>query len=154
MSNMDELLRRALMEANTLDAEEVFAPPGRSAHYQREQLRLCASPFGWARRQAKPLWKRMLRGAACFLLIGTLLFGTLMAASPTTRAAVARWFTEYSETGENQWLSYFFTGDIVYTSEDEPMPVFTITALPEGYEERADKRARFASTIEIGRAHV
>ena len=39
MSNMDELLRRALMEANTLDAEEVFAPPGRSAHYQREQLR-------------------------------------------------------------------------------------------------------------------
>ena len=85
--------------------------------------------------------------AACFLLIGTLLFGTLMAASPTTRAAVARWFTEYSETGENQWLSYFFTGDIVYTSEDEPMPVFTITALPEGYEERADKRARFASTI-------
>ena len=62
MSNMDELLRRARMEANTLDAEEVFAPPGRSAHYQREQLRLCASPFGWARRQAKPLWKRMLRG--------------------------------------------------------------------------------------------
>ena len=55
MSNMDELLRRALMEANTLDAEEVFAPPERSAHYQREQLRLCASPFGWARRQAKPL---------------------------------------------------------------------------------------------------
>mgnify|MGYP000452459876 CR=1 FL=1 len=60
---------------------------------------------------------------------------------------MVRWFTEYSETGENQWLSYFFTGDIVYTSEDEPMPVFTITALPEGYEERADKRARFASTI-------
>ena len=53
MSNMDELLRRALMEANTLDAEEVFAPPGRSAHYQREQLRLCASPFRLARRQAK-----------------------------------------------------------------------------------------------------
>ena len=115
-SNMDELLRRALMEANTLDAEEISAPPGRSAHYQRERLRLCASPFGWARQQAKPLWKRMLRGAACFLLIGTLLFGTLMEASPTVRAAVARWFTEYSETGENQWLSYFFTGDIVYTS--------------------------------------
>ena len=146
-SNMDELLRRALMEANALDAEEISAPPGRSAHYQRERLRLCASPFGWARQQAKPLWKRMLRGAACFLLIGTLLFGTLMAASPTVRAAVARWFTEYSETGENQWLSYFFTGDIVYTSEDEPMPVFTITELPEGYEERADKRARLASTI-------
>lgn len=98
-SNMDELLRRALMEANALDAEEISAPPGRSAHYQRERLRLCASPFGWARQQAKPLWKRMLRGAACFLLIGTLLFGTLMAASPTVRAAVARWFTEYSETG-------------------------------------------------------
>ena len=59
MSNMDELLRRALMEANTLDAEEISAPPGRSAHYQRERLRLCASPFGWARQQAKPLWKRM-----------------------------------------------------------------------------------------------
>lgn len=54
-SNMDELLRRALMEANTLDAEEISAPPGRSAHYQRERLRLCASPFGWARQQAKPL---------------------------------------------------------------------------------------------------
>ena len=48
-SNMDELLRRALMEANALDAEEISAPPGRSAHYQRERLRLCASPFGWAR---------------------------------------------------------------------------------------------------------
>lgn len=68
MSNMDELLRRALMEANTLDAEEVFAPPGRSAHYQREQLRLCASPFGWARRQTRPLWKRMLRGPRAFCL--------------------------------------------------------------------------------------
>ena len=30
-SNMDELLRRALMEANALDAEEISAPPGRSA---------------------------------------------------------------------------------------------------------------------------
>ena len=90
---------------------------------------------------------KMLRRRYPYINFGTLLFGTLMAASPTVRAAVARWFTEYSETGENQWLSYFFTGDIVYTSEDEPMPVFTITALPEGYEERADKRARFASTI-------
>ena len=30
-SNMDELLRRALMEANALDAEEISAPPGRAA---------------------------------------------------------------------------------------------------------------------------
>ena len=147
-NNMDELLRRALMEASTLDAEETSAPPGRSAHYQREHLRLCANPFGWARRQAKPLWKRMLRGAACFLLIGTLLFGTLMAVSPTVRAAVVRrWFSEYHEAGENKWLDYSFTGDIVYTSEDEPMPVFTITALPEGYEERTDRRARFAEMV-------
>lgn len=52
-SNMDELLRRALMEANALDAEEISAPPGRSAHYQRERLRLCASPFGWAKAAGK-----------------------------------------------------------------------------------------------------
>ena len=30
-SNMDELLRRALMEANALDAEEISAPPGMGA---------------------------------------------------------------------------------------------------------------------------
>ena len=31
-SNMDELLRRALMEANALDAEEISAPPGIAFH--------------------------------------------------------------------------------------------------------------------------
>ena len=45
MSNMDELLRRALLEANLRDAEDVSVLPERSAHYQREQLRLCAAPL-------------------------------------------------------------------------------------------------------------
>lgn len=147
MSNMDELLRRALLEANLRDAEDVSVLPERSAHDQREQLRLCAAPFRWARRRTRPAWKRALRCAACFLLVCTVILGTLMIASPTARAAVARWFAEYRDVAERQWLTYSFTGDIAYTSKDEPMPVFTITALPEGYEERSDQRTRFAETI-------
>ena len=69
---MDErMLRHALMEANlerfrdVLDAAE---EPDWSHRYLRNRTRLLADPFGWAKRMARPVWKRAARTAACVLL--------------------------------------------------------------------------------------
>ena len=68
---MDERMLRALMEANlerfqdVLDAAE---EPDWSQRYLRNRTRLLADPFGWAKRMARPVWKRAARTAACVLL--------------------------------------------------------------------------------------
>ena len=93
---MDErMLRHALMEANlerfrgVLDAAE---EPDWSHRYLRNRTRLLADPFGWAKRMARPVWKRAARTAACVLLACLVTLGGLMAVSPAVRAAVLGWF--------------------------------------------------------------
>ena len=83
---MDErMLRHALMEANlerfrdVLDAAE---EPDWSHRYLRNRTRLLADPFGWAKRMARPVWKRAARTAACVLLACLVTLGGLMAVSP------------------------------------------------------------------------
>mgnify|MGYP000458881124 CR=1 FL=1 len=84
---MDErMLRHALMEANlerfrdVLDAAE---EPDWSHRYLRNRTRLLADPFGWAKRMARPVWKRAARAAACAALACLVTLGGLMAVSPT-----------------------------------------------------------------------
>ena len=100
---MDErMLRHALMEANlerfrdVLDAAE---EPDWSHRYLRNRTRLLADPFGWAKRMARPVWKRAARTAACVLLACLVTLGGLMAVSPAVRAAVLGWFHQVQVHG-------------------------------------------------------
>ena len=75
---MDEqMLRRALMEANLERFRDVLEGADRdwdwSPRYLRSRTRLLADPFGWAKRMARPVWKRAARAAACAALSAGLL---------------------------------------------------------------------------------
>ena len=72
---MDEqMLRRALMEASLERFRDVLEGADRdwnwSPRYLRSRTRLLADPFGWAKRMARPVWKRAVRAAACAALPG------------------------------------------------------------------------------------
>ena len=78
---------RAVMDTPCAGEAESCSLPCR--HWQKKIL---ADPRRWCRERQKPVWMRAARRAACFLLAGAAAFGTLLAASPTARAAVTQWF--------------------------------------------------------------
>lgn len=134
----DIQLRLALMDANLERFREALdraGEPAFSARYLRQRMRLLADPLSWARKAARPLWKKALQSAACVLLACTLTLGALMAASPTVRAAVLNWLREISGS------------EVTYhaSSRDalETPPSWRPAWLPEGWA-MADNRARQA----------
>ena len=97
---LDTLMRRVLLDSLKLDAESAasgelaFEPTPR---YQRQMAAMVKDPLKWERRRARPLWKNVAQKAAVILLVFSLSLGSLMAVSPTVRAAVVRWVTEWYE---------------------------------------------------------
>lgn len=127
---LDRMMRRVLLDAARLDeAREEDAPPAfdASSRHCRQVRAMLADPLGWSRRRERPVWRQALGRAAAFALVCTLFFGSVMAVSPTARAAVMRWMVELSEHG----ITYWYTGE----QNAEPMPRYEITALPEGFVE-------------------
>ena len=93
----DALLRSALMDANLYEYRDVMErakTPDFSSRYRRECMRMLADPLRWMKRKIQPVWQKVLRNAACFLLACLVALGGLMAASPTVRAAVLNWLRE------------------------------------------------------------
>lgn len=130
---MDEqMLRRALMEANLERFRDVLEGADRdwdwSPRYLRSRTRLLADPFGWAKRMARPVWKRAARAAACAALACLVTLGGLMAVSPTVRAAVLGWLREITENG----IFYTALGNRDGAEDHEP-PDWMLTDLPEGW---------------------
>lgn len=131
MSKFESLVRRALMDANLLQFETVLKNadsmnPDFSPRYRRDRLHLLADPFGWMKRKAQSIWKKALRNVACVLLACTLTLGTLMAVSPTVRAAVLNWLREISGN--------LITYSTVSKTEGDALPSnWRITWLPEGW---------------------
>lgn len=125
-------LREALLEANMRQyaaSMEQAGEPEFSPKYRRSCIRMLSGPNAWAKRFARPLWKKLLQTAACILLAFTLALGALMGVSPTVRAAVRNWFREI--TGET----------IVYQTEVHGPPVaaaarYRLADLPEGWRVR------------------
>ena len=87
---LDSMERREDTEA----AVPVFTP---SARHDREISAMLADPTRWVRRRTRPVWKSVLQRVAVILLVFTLSLGSLMAVSPTVRAAVIRWAVEWYE---------------------------------------------------------
>lgn len=134
--SFDTLLRQALLEANWREYQFLWEDPedpDLSPRYLRWRARLMADPFAWMKKQLRPLWAKALRAVACLLLASALTLGSLMAVSPTVRAAVLNWLREISRD------------QVTYTStdaqdHDEP-PTWYPTWLPDGWSlEEAEGR--------------
>ena len=139
---LDTLMRRVLVDSLKLDAESTasgelaFEPTPR---YQRQMAAMVKDPLKWERRRARPLWKNVVQKIAVILLVFSLSLGSLMAVSPTVRAAVVRWVTEWYETH----VVYRFSGEQL----SGEMPQYEITNLPEGYAEDVSKRIEWPEYI-------
>ena len=127
---LDTLMRRVLLDSLKLDAESTasgelaFEPTPR---YQRQMAAMLKDPLKWGRRRARPLWKNVAQKIAVILLVFSLSLGSLMAVSPTVRAAVVRWVTEWYETH----IVYRYSGEDI----SGEMPHYEISGLPQGYTE-------------------
>lgn len=140
---LDNLMREILLDAIALDEEDckdrLFFEPTRK--HQRQIGTMLKDPLRWAKERRKPAWKKVWQRAAVILLVATLSFGSVMAASPAVRAAVLQWITEWYET----YVSYRYTQE---TSLPETMPEYEITALPEGYEENISERVEWPNHVQ------
>ena len=127
---LDTLMRRVLLDSLKLDAESAatgelaFEPTPR---YQRQMAAMVKDPLKWERRRARTLWKNVAQKVAVILLVFSLSLGSLMAVSPTVRAAVVRWVTEWYETH----IVYRYSGEDI----SGEMPYYEISGLPQGYTE-------------------
>ena len=104
---LDRRMRRVLLdslrndEQNTREAAGPFVPP---RDHQRQMRDMLKDPIKWLRNRRKPVWKLAIQKVAVVLLVVSLSLGSVMAVSPTARAVVIRWETEWYETH----IVYFF----------------------------------------------
>lgn len=139
---LDRMMQHVLLDAIKRDCEKeaddvpAFKP---THHYQRQIAAMLSDPLKWAQKRARPLWKNVAQKAAVILLVFSLSLGSLMAVSPTVRAAVVRWVTEWYETH----IVYRYSGEQI-TGE---MPQYEVTDLPEGYAET--ERVEWPSYVSI-----
>lgn len=127
---LDNLMRRVLIDAIRKDEEnatEEIEPLMPSRNHQRQMKEMLKDPLKWMRNKTKPVWKAAVQKIAVILLIALLSFSSMMAVSPTVRAAVIRWVTEWYETH----IVYRFSGE----SNSGKIPEYKIAAIPEAFVE-------------------
>ena len=106
---LDQLMQRVLLDAIKSDCRNMsceipnFMP---SHRYQHQMAIMIANPLKWARKRARPLWKKVLQRVAVILIVFSLSLGSLMIISPSVRAAVVNWVTEWYETH----ITYRYSG--------------------------------------------
>ena len=126
--NDDLLIRQALLDAALADygTAGLLEAPSFSPKYLAWENKFLRNPIAFAQRALRPVWQTILRSAACFLLVVSLSFGSLMAFSPQARAWVVSWFTEWYE----DHVRYQFQGEYLPV---ESLQDWTLSYLPEGY---------------------
>lgn len=125
---LDQLLCKAIIQ--TLDEEwsPILADTPQlepSLKYQVETKKMLDDHVGWYRKKTRPIWRKAMRTVASVAVVSAILFGTVMAASPTVRAAVLQWVTEWYETH----VVYRYTGEVNDSTPSE----YEITDIPSGY---------------------
>ena len=125
---LDRMMRRVLLDSlrndEAIGMTVTFAPSRKHQHQMRVMLK---DPLKWLRNRMKPIWKLAAQRAAVILLAASVSLGSLMAVSPTVRAAVVRWATEWYET----YVVYRFSGGTI----SEEMPKYEIADIPEAFVE-------------------
>lgn len=129
----DALLRRALEDdvrdryAKLFGPDTVLPEPQHSRRFLRWEKKLLADPLGFARKQARPMWKKALRAAACFLLCAATVVGAALVLSPSARAWVNQRIMYWTDTHAE---FTYATADGKPVSEDW-RPAY----IPEGFKE-------------------
>lgn len=139
----EEQVRRALLDVNYQEFEYfsaradaiAYTPSPRHLTWER---RFLAAPFSYAKKRARPMWKRVLQTAACVLLAVSVAFGGVMAVSPAARAwvqqIIAQWFGEYAR--------FSFSGNAGQETGE-----WKTTWLPEGFELVEEVDAKTSTNI-------
>ena len=141
-NELDRMMRHVLLDSLRIDEafEKEEADPFVPSRKHKRQMRdMLNDPIKWLRNKTKPVWKAAVQKIAVILLIALLSFGSMMAVSPTVRAAVIRWVTEWYETH----ITYRYSGEQI----TDEMPQYEITDLPEGYIEDESKRIEWPEYI-------
>ena len=99
---LDAFMSKVLLDAIAFDEDrlEEKIPYAASARHRRQMRAMLKDPVRWTRERGKPVWKRVLQTAAVILLMLSLGLGSVMLASPTARATIVRWVTEWYELPE------------------------------------------------------
>lgn len=131
---LDAFMSKVLLDAIAFDEDrlEEKIPYAASARHRRQMRAMLKDPVRWARERGKPVWKRVLQTAAVILLMLSLGLGSVMLASPTARATIVRWVTEWYETH----IVFRYAGEDAQgeTSQYEP------GELPEGFVENPERQ--------------
>lgn len=131
MTEFEAMVRRALIDNLHGEYDELLSAelpwPQSSARHRRWEKKLLADPVGFARRQARPVWQKTLRAAACVLLCLATLFGALMAVSPTARA----WVVEQAVRWTEQFTEFTFISRNPKGVTEDWRPAY----IPEGFVE-------------------
>lgn len=128
---LDRMIRRVLLdslrddERNEIEGAAPFVP---SRDHQRQMRDMLKNPNRWLRNRKKPAWKLAIQKVAVILLVMSLSLGSVMAVSPTVRATVVRWVTEWYETH----IVYRYFDD---QPQGDGILHFSIQGVPQGYEE-------------------
>ncbi len=128
--DMDNLMCNILSDAIKRDYEsdtEKDTPFEPSNRHQNQIRSMLKNPLNWAKKKSWPLWEHILRRVAVAVLVITIGFGSVMAVSPTVRAAVIQWVVEWYETH----IMYRYFGEDL-TGE---MSHYEITGLENNYTE-------------------
>ena len=141
---LDQLICDALLDAIGIDFQEELSSDiviPISEEYQqsvRHMFDEMQNTKKHAKRARRKKYLRRISGiAACLLLVGTV---TIMI--PSVKAAIQKWWIQWSEQGE---LSFIFTGE----TRTKSLPKYEIEDLPMGYEQADDTEFFFELYREI-----
>jgi len=126
VDEVDAFIRKGLLLANQ-PVEEHIDAFDYSPRYQRWEQKLLKNPLRFIKKKSRTTLRRTFDVAAAVLITIAVLFGALMAASPTVRAAVIRWFVEVFSTH----TAYHFT----QPPDGQTLSQWRPTYLPDGYTE-------------------
>ena len=132
---VDMLMHRVLIDAlrkeeeSVIEVMESFTP---SRKHQRQMEEMMKDPLKWMRKKIRPVGKTIAQKVAVILLVASVSLGGVMAVSPTVRATVIQWVTEWYEIN----IVYRFLGDDI----SEKMPEYKIANLPAGFTENTEYR--------------
>lgn len=130
---LEAMMRRVLLDSMEPEQDEENAPPFvPSAAHRRQMDAMLKNPRRWAGRRQRPAWSTTLRRAAAVFAAAFLGLGGLAAASPSARAEIARWASEWSDNE----VGYIYSGED-FSGE---MPIYEISKLPDGYTEDIKQR--------------
>ena len=141
---LDQLIRDALLDVIEIDFQEELTSDmvipisegyQQSVRHMFNEIQNTKKHAKWAQR--KKYLGRISGIAACLLLVGTV---TIMI--PPVKAAIQKWWMQWTEQGE---LSFIFTGETRIKS----LPKYEIEDLPMGYEQADDTKFFFELYREI-----